>query len=228
MVKKIEYIKLQEVLNRVLRHPLLKELDLETAVYYTIDFIGIIGLPNVYLDKNETIEINKYMGILPCKVINIDTVKNSDTGEFFRSTTDTFYKINVDNVNYDNTYKLQGNYIYTTMEKGKLDISYTTLSLDKEGFPMIPDNPVFLKALELYIKKEYFTILFDMGKINGNVYNNTLQMYGWAVGALNNEMTMPSYADMETITNLWNQVIPKLDMFENGFRDLGNKEYRRK
>jgi len=38
--------------------------------------------------------------------------------------------------------------------------------IDEEGLPMIPDNPIFLKTLELYIKKEYFTILFDMGKIS--------------------------------------------------------------
>jgi len=33
--------------------------------------------------------------------------------------------------------------------------------VDENGFPLILDNPVYLRALESFIKKEVFTILFD-------------------------------------------------------------------
>jgi hypothetical protein len=52
-------------------------------------------------------------------------------------------------------------------------ISYKSIPVDKDGFPLLIDNPVFLKALELYIKKEVFTVLFDMGKITPPVLQNT-------------------------------------------------------
>jgi hypothetical protein len=40
------------------------------------------------------------------------------------------------------------------------------MPLDDEGYPLLPDEPTFLRALELYIKKQWFTILFDMNKIS--------------------------------------------------------------
>ena len=56
--------------------------------------------------------------------------------------------------------------------------------LDENGFPMIPDMPLFQKALELYIKTEWFTVLFDMDKINGSVLQHTEQDYCWTVAQL--------------------------------------------
>lgn len=56
------------------------------------------------------------------------------------------------------------------------------MMLDKDGYPMIPENSAFIKALELYIKKAWFTILFDMGKISQGVLFNTQQEYAWAAG----------------------------------------------
>jgi hypothetical protein len=47
---------------------------------------------------------------------------------------------------------------------------------------MIPDDSSFIRALELYIKKQVFTVLFDMGKIQQPVYNNVCQEYSFAVG----------------------------------------------
>jgi hypothetical protein len=61
---------------------------------------------------------------------------------------------------------VQGRILTTSSKCTTVDISYKALMIDEEGLPMIPDNPIFLKTLELYIKKEYFTILFDMGKIS--------------------------------------------------------------
>lgn len=51
-------------------------------------------------------------------------------------------------------------------------MSYKAIPVDEEGFPLLIDNPTFIKGLELYIKKEVFTILFDQDKIKGHVLQN--------------------------------------------------------
>ena len=51
MVKEYTYISIKEILSRLLRNPLLQDVTLEQAVQYTIDFIGIFGLPKLYQDK---------------------------------------------------------------------------------------------------------------------------------------------------------------------------------
>jgi len=69
-------------------------------------------------------------------------------------------------------YKLQGNCIFTSIKEGTIEIAYRAIAVDEEGYPLIPDNAAFIRALELYIKKQTFTILFDLQKINANVYQN--------------------------------------------------------
>ena len=90
---------------------------------------------------------------------------------------------------------------------------------------MIPDNSIFLKALELYIKKEWFTIQFDMGKIAPAVLQNVQQEYAWKVGQLNTEFILPSVSEMEAISNMMNQLLPRTNEFRKGFKPLGNREY---
>lgn len=94
--------------------------------------------------------------------------------------------------------------------------------LDDEGFPMIPDMPLFQKALELYIKTECLTVLFDMDKISGNVLQHTEQEYCWTVAQLQSQMNTPNIAEMENITNMFNQLIPSTHEYMNGFVHLGD------
>jgi len=42
--------------------------------------------------------------------------------------------------------------------------------VDEEGYPMIPDNSSFTRAIQAYIKKEWFTILFDEAKISQQAF----------------------------------------------------------
>lgn len=221
MWSEFNYTKIETVLDRILRHPLLSDLTLEAAVQYTVDFIGIVGLPSVYKDKEAIVEIENYRGILPCDLIAINQVRNGNI--YLKAMTSTFK-----DPNNTNSFKTQGNVIYTSFKEGNVEVSYKSIPVDDNGFPLIPDNSKFLKALELYIKKEWFTILFDMGKINPAVLQNTQQEYAFKVGQLTNEFTMPSISEMESITNILNSYTTRTNEFSKGFKTLGNREALRK
>lgn len=232
MVNNVSYVNIRVVLDRLLRHPLLTDLNLETAIQYTLDFISAMGLPNVYVDKIETIDIKEYRGELPCDLISINQVRLHKNGIALRAMTDNFNAYPTHDHNRDcsrgeSSFKTQGRVIFTSIKEEKIDISYKAIMLDDEGLPLIPDNSIFLKALELYIKKEWFTILFDMGKISPAVLNNTQQSYAFVAGQCNNEFLIPSVSEMEAITNSWNQLIPRTNEFRYGFKNLGSKEYIR-
>ena len=80
MWSEFNYIRLPEVLSRIMRHPLLTDLNLETAIQYTLDFFAAIGLPNIYADKITTICIDNFRGILPCDLIAINQVRLARNG----------------------------------------------------------------------------------------------------------------------------------------------------
>ena len=230
MVKEYNYINIREALSRVLKHPLLQDVTLEQAVQYTIDFIGIFGLPKLYQDKEEVLHIEDFRAKLPCNLISINQIKECKTGVCLRSMTDNF----MPREHYDRSasykipqelsFKTQGQVLYVSFKTGDVSVSYKAIPVDKDGFPLLIDNPVFLRALEAYIKREVFTILFDMGKIAPAVLQNTQQQYAFLAGQLQSEFTIPSISEMESIKNSWCTLIQRTSSFNDGFINNGSKE----
>lgn len=231
MVKEYNYINIREALSRVLRHPLLQDVTLEQAVQYTIDFIGIFGMPKLYQDKEEVLHIEDFRAKLPCDLISINQIKECKTGVCLRSMTDNFmpreqYDRNAGyKIPQELSFKTQGQVLYVSFKTGDVSVSYKAIPVDKDGFPLLIDNPVFLKALEAYIKREAFTILFDMGKITPAVLQNTQQQYAWLAGQLQSEFTIPSISEMESIKNSWCTLLQRTNEFSNGFKNNGDQEY---
>lgn len=231
MVKEYNYINIREALSRVLRHPLLQDVTLEQAVQYTIDFIGIFGMSKLYQDKEEVLHIEDFRAKLPCDLISINQIKECKTGVCLRSMTDNFmprehYDRNAGyKIPQELSFKTQGQVLYVSFKTGDVSVSYKAIPVDKDGFPLLIDNPVFLKALEAYIKKEAFTILFDMGKITPAVLQNTQQQYAWLAGQLQSEFTIPSISEMESIKNSWCTLLQRTNEFSNGFKNNGDQEY---
>lgn len=222
------YISLKQILDDVLDHPLLRDISFERAVNHTVHFIRIVGMPREFNEKTELVTIENHRGLLPCDLENIIQVRtHSECGhhhEVFRYSTDSFHMSEHEHHSHDLTYKVQGGVIFTSMKNGKIEIAYRSIPVDSEGYPMVPDNSSFTRALELYIKKQAFTVLFDMGKITPQVYNNVLQEYAWAVGAAQSEMVRPSIDQMQAITNSLNTLIPRVNEHKRGFINDGSME----
>ena len=231
MIKEYQYINIRRVLDELHRHPLLSDLTLEQIVSYVVSFIGIFGMPKLYQDKDEVLHIEDFRAKLPCDLISINQIKECETGVCLRSMTDNF----MPREHYDRSagckipqelsFKTQGQVLYVSFKTGDVSVSYKAIPVDKDGFPLLIDNTVFLKALEAYIKREAFTILFDMGKIAPAVLQNAQQSYAWLAGQLQSEFTIPSQSEMESISRMWNTLIQRTSEFNNGFSSLGNKEY---
>ena len=90
MVSEFNYISVREVLSRLLRHPLLRDLDLETAIQFVIDFIAVMGLPKMYIDKYCVLNIENFRSVLPCDLIAINQVRLAKNGVCLRAMTDSF------------------------------------------------------------------------------------------------------------------------------------------
>lgn len=228
MVKEIEYINIRELLSRVLRHPLLQEFNLEQAIQYTLDFIGNFGFPELYSDKEAKIDICDFKGQLPCDLVEINMVKDCNTNAPLRSMTAVFNPGGkyYNHLRQEPQFKTQGRTIITSFPKGAVIISYKAIPVDEDGLPLLLDNTKYLKCLELYVKCQLFTVLFDLGKVTPQVLQHTEQEYAWAAGQLAEEFKTPSVSEMQSITNMLNQIIVRKNEFYNRFEKLGNKEIR--
>lgn len=248
MVTEIQYTNIKRVLDDLTEHPLLRDLTLDQVVRHTIRFISLHGYPKLYRDKQEVVEIKDFRGLLPCDLISIMQVKDTKTGLCLRSMTDTFTpdehprenkpKDLLNNIQSEYippmerhveelAFKTQGRVIFTSFPNGKIEITYKSIPTDEDGFPLLIDNETYLNALEAYIKLKVFTIKFDTGKITAGVLSNAQTDYGWASHLLQSEMTMVSMSEMESITRMLNTMIKPITSFDNGFKNVGDREYRR-
>lgn len=222
-----------------MRHPLLRDVPFETILEYTLDFIQIVGCPSLFEEKTTVIKIEDWRGVLPCdyvSMIQVRTAKKVDGMEpnhrshiSYRYSTDSFHmskeKPDVGRYGTDLTYKIQGCVIYTSTKDTDIEIAYNAIATDGEGYPLLPDNPSFLRALEAYIKKQQFTILFDLGKLQPAILQNAQQEYAFYVGQCQTDMIMPSIDQMESLTNLWTSLIARANEHSKGFINSGSKEY---
>lgn len=229
-------------MDRLTRHPLLQDITFETVIDYAVEFIKIVGMPREFVDKTAVINIHQYRGQLPCdfyEMIQVRLLSHDKCNPHynardvylsptFRYTTDSFHMSPRKSKFPELTYKLQGDCIFTApLEEGKIEIAYRAMPVDEDGYPLIPENSSFTRALEAYIKKQWFTIQFDMGKITQQAMQKADQDYAWAVGQAQTNLVMPSIDQMEAISNMWNTLIPRYNDHKRGFITEGTQEHYR-
>lgn len=228
--------------DRIKRHPLMQDIPFETILDYLVDFIRIIGCPGLFLEKTETLKVDNYKAALPCDYVSMiqvraemrrrpDDPKLAYNSSFvtYRYATDSFHLSNdkrrVGLGGTDYTYKIQGGVIYTSTKDRPIEISYRAIAVDNEGYPLVPDSPVFLRAFTAYVKKEWFTILFDLGKVLPAVLQNAQQEYAWSVGACETEFHRLTLDKAESMYNIWSNLIVRANEHRHGFANAGSKEY---
>ena len=149
---------IRNLASRIMRHPLMRDIPFETILDYTLDFIQIVGAPSLFEEKTAILHVDNYRCLLPCDYVSmkqVRTAKNIDSSEpghrnhiAYRYATDSFHfsenKPDIGRYGTDLTYKIQGCVIYTSTKDTDIEIAYNAVAVDKEGYPLLPDNASFL------------------------------------------------------------------------------------
>lgn len=212
MAQKINSVR--AVFDKCMRHPMLENVPLEAMVDYAIEFMEIVGVPNMFTTKTAIVDINKYKGKLPCDYYDMIQVRECRGQKSLTYASSTF-KQEPGSL----SYTVQNNYIFTDIEKCQLEISYYAILQDEDGFPMVPDNQNYYLALEYYIKLREFTIKFDQGKLDRNVLINTQSEYSHYVRTCSNEFKRLTIDQMETFSNSYKSMILRQHEHEMQFHD---------
>ena len=227
-----QLISIHDFMDELYIHPLMREIPLETVVRYTVNFMRIVGVPNMFDNRVTRLDIHDYRSCLPEDFYDIVSLRrcgtrNAHDNATYRYATDTFHfsshKDGVEGL----TYKIQGGVIYTSTKDDPVELSYLAIPVDQYGYPMIPDNSSFTRALKAFIKKEWFTILMDLGKLHPSVLSNAQQDYAWAVGDCESEFNRLSLDKAESFYNTWQNLVVRANEHMKGFINTGRKEVLR-
>ena len=223
---------INEVIGRVKRHSMLETMPEEAIIEYTVDFMRILDIPDLFQEKVAVVNIENYRGVLPQDFLRMTQVRTyceagTDTQPiYYRKAGDTFHLSEKKSIS-QLTYKLQGKVIYTSNKSGDIEISYLAMELDECGLPVVPDNAKFLRAVVAYIKLEKFQDYFDKGDINQQVLAKAEQDYYFAVGACETEFKMPDIDEAESMVNMANSLFPRTSQHQRGYANMGDMEFIR-
>lgn len=234
----MKYDNVGALMSKITRHPLMEDIPFETVVEYVLDFIRIVGLPDSFVEKTALLPVKDYRAELPCDfcdlkqlriVHNVRGHEDKQVGPTFRYSTDNFHVSPLGKHRGDAsglTYKLQGDCLILSIPNGEIEASYLSLPVDDDGLPLIPDDAIYMRALESYVKWQWFTILFDLNKIAGAVMQKAEQDYSWAVGQVQSSLRVPTVDQMESIVNMWERLLPDVrNEHRFGFKYMGNREH---
>lgn len=123
------------------------------------------------------------------------------------------------------TFTINNSYIFLSKEEGTIKMSYKAIPIDEaDGYPLIPDNAVFQRALRLYIEKEHCRILYLNNKLDVNRFNKIEQDYYWAVGAWETDSRKLNLSKAESLFNAFRTLLPRVNEFQNRYRNNSAKE----
>lgn len=232
-----KYIPLHVVVDKVLRDPLFNGLNWEAAIDYCVEFLGVVNVPDLFIEKTVLLKVKDWRAILPNDFVelkqlligNIPARYSTDSindysevmNDDYRNNSSRLYNIKVSS---DYTFNIKGGYIYTSIKEGDITISYYAIPIAADNTPQVPNDPKFLRALQSYIEVQHLRILFRNEKIQYAVLQDAEREYCWRVGQYQNASKLPSESQMQSIANMWKTLVPRESEFNTRFKDLGTRE----
>lgn len=216
-----KYNSLSKLLWEILANPLLEGLDIDDAAMYAINTLKLIGAPLLYEHKVDSLQVEDYRARLPLNLIDVKGIQYC--GKSLRYATDTYHLKSKDCYS-EETYTLNNCVITTSFEKGTIDVAYTVLALDEEGYPLIPDNIAVEQAIKYAIRVSYLEAFWEMGKISDKVFQRLEQQRDWYIGQAQSNTLLQGPDHLESIVNSVNRLISNSRAFDNGFKNAGVRE----
>ena len=128
-----------------------------------------------------------------------------------------------ENINYEDTYIIDNDYIKTSFQSGTICLSYMAFPTDEDCYPLIPDDISFKEAMFWYVYKK---ILLSNPKFkdNGINYQFADQQWKYYCTQARNAANYPDIDKYESFMNQWVRLIPNMNRHNVGFEQLNTRE----
>jgi hypothetical protein len=164
----------------------------------------------------------------------VDTCHNEYTLLPMRWATNTFHQkfhstdwdYNRVSVSSENTYTMNGNYIFTSFQDGFCLMSYLAIPTDDEGFPLVPGDEWWMNAVKWEISYKIATKMWLADNMARDKKEFFERERDWYVAQAVNKSKIMSPDEMESWKNDWLRTIPKVNHHSNFFRNMQAPEQR--
>lgn len=244
-----KFTSVKEVIARVYRDLEIKDTGRWTdMIEWSADALEKIGAVQQLTPVVKKLTVKNYRVELPCGFYKLNhiyyngyplklsssTFGNALVNPYLNATVDSITldalngnpaMLTVKTVNYESrdTFSINPGYITTSFKEGDIYVSYDSITVDEDGFPMVPDDVNYKQALFWYIA----SMLQLPSWFNGDKdskFEACNQMWLKHAGQAGAKAMMPDVVQLENIKNSWVRLIPNINSADTFFMGLNNQE----
>jgi hypothetical protein len=245
-----KYVSVYEIIEGVYRDSgIQEELDIWDVIEWAGEALELIGAGVSYVELIGELCVSGHKVKLPCNFHSLEQISyngiplplcsgtfgaiSTNSGNATKNVIDgkevdatNFPLTDSENKN-GNCYYINDNFIVTSFDKGCLLVSFRGINVDKEGFPMIPDNVSYKKAVKAYIQTMVDRIWWRRGSLQEAVFRDSQRDWEWYVKQARGSASMPNLDQMENIKNQWVKLKPNMNSSRTFFTDLASPGRRK-
>jgi len=221
-----QYISINRIAERVHNSGLNSdEIYFEDVVEWAGEAISLIGVPYAYEETvSAEITVADYRASLPTDLVKIISVREYDNKYPMVEIEGTFLpEYEASNLPNDDDptmlgYHVNNSYLFTNFEDGSIEIDYTAFSTDDDGYPMIPDDERFIRAVLAYCEYSIARKLWLKDCLSKDKYKELEQDWLFYVNSAKTQAHIPNVDGAESLKNQISRLIQFSHHHASGFR----------
>lgn len=215
-----------------------EELPISSVIEWSAEALEYIGAYGQYISKTTVLIVANHKVELPCDFYRLESISyNNKSLRWSGNTLPGNYMCDtcrLPDCKDCETFYIQDNMLYTSIEHttdepsitstNTLCITYTAIPTDEEGFPLVPDDVYYMKALTTYITYMLDWQQWRKGKIPDKVFQYSEKEWLFYVNSARGSANMPDLAKLENLKSTWQRLLPLNNEYNLLFRNLGKQE----
>lgn len=229
------YKNIKEVVAKLYRDlGINEEIPFNSIVEWIAESLNLIGAYSQYEEISDCIELTNGKAKLPCNFYKLVSINYKGYPLHWATNTNA-HSYQCSNCQIpicssgqcDYTFYLNDSYLITNITgDSNICIVYLGMPIDEDGYPMMPDDVYYDKALVAYVTYMLDRQEWRKGKTTDKVYQESKAEWEFYVNSARGAANMPNSAQMERLKNIWRRMIPQTNEYDRSFINLGKKERR--
>ncbi len=169
-----------------------------------------IGSLKTFVVKEASLTINNKQAALPADFIELIDIKNANN-RYYEMEQRPFKETNTQGIGHNTYYMSNGFVRFPEVSDTSIDISYTAIDTDAEGFPTIEANHE--DAVSAYLMYKYKAKDYYNQKLPKYIYDDLKRDWFRLCAQARGNDNMPNRSEMRAISKYWNSLVPHVPRY---------------
>lgn len=208
------------------------ELDESAMIEWAAEALSMIGAYSQFEEISHCLPLVRGKAKLPCGFEKLVDINYNNKPVFWATNTNahnyqcTGCQIPVcDSCGYN--FYINDNYLISNINtdtEANICIVYLGIRVDEDGYPLVPDNVYYFKALTAYITMMLDKQEWRKGKLPDKVWQDSERDWLFYVNSARGAANMPNTAQLENLKNIWKRLMPTPNEYGKGFSNFNKQE----